>query len=55
MKPGSAIDEGGTDPYPTQVAADCSPVSDPNCKQDWTNTGAVYGPYWAAKFFGLVP
>ena len=23
----------------------------------WTTwgTGAVYGPYWAAKFFGLIP
>ena len=28
---------------------------DPSCQQDWTNTGNVYGPYWAAKFFGLVP
>lgn len=55
VKPGTAVDEGGTDPYPTQVAADCSNVSDPSCKQDWTNTGGVYGPYWAAAFFGLVP
>ncbi len=55
VKPGSGVDEGGTDPYPTQTAADCSPVTDPNCHQDWTNTGSVYGPYWAAKFFGLVP
>ena len=55
VKPGTATDEGGTDPYPTQVAADCSPVSDPSCKQDWTNTGGVYGAYWAAKFFGLIP
>ena len=54
VKPGAAVDEGGTDPYPTQVAADCSNVSDPSCKQDWTNTGGVYGAYWAAKFFGLV-
>ena len=38
-----------------KVAADCSPTTDPNCHQDWTNTGAVYGPYWAAKFFGLIP
>jgi poly(hydroxyalkanoate) depolymerase family esterase len=55
VKPGTALDEGGTDPYPTQVAADCSPVTDPSCKQDWTNTGGVYGAYWAAKFFGLAP
>ena len=55
VHPGSGVDQGGTDPYPTQVAADCSNVTDPNCHQDWTNTGAVYGPYWAAKFFGLIP
>jgi poly(hydroxyalkanoate) depolymerase family esterase len=55
VKPGTAVDEGGTDPYPTQVAADCSPVTDSRCHQDWTNTGAIYGPYWAAKFFGLIP
>jgi poly(hydroxyalkanoate) depolymerase family esterase len=55
VKPGAAVDEGGTDPFPTKVAADCSNVTDPNCKQDWTNTGGVYGPYLAAKFFGLVP
>lgn len=55
VKPGPAVDEGGNDPYPTQVAADCSPTTDASCHQDWTNTGGVYGPYWAAKFFGLVP
>lgn len=55
VKPGTASDEGGTDPYPTQTAADCSPVTDPTCQQDWTNTGNVYGAYWAAKFFGIVP
>lgn len=55
VKPGSGVDEGGVDPIPTKVAADCSNVSDPNCKQDWTNSGSVYGPYWAAKFFGLIP
>lgn len=55
VHPGSGVDEGGTDPYPTQVAADCNPVTDSSCHQDWTNTGAIYGPYWAAKFFGLAP
>ncbi len=55
VKPGSGVEDGGVDPYPTQVAADCSPTSDPSCHQDWTNTGGVYGPYWAARFFGLVP
>lgn len=55
VKPGAGAQEGGTDPYPSQVAADCSNVSDPSCKQDWTNTGGIYGAYWAAVFFGLVP
>nr|MBA3501281.1 hypothetical protein [Deltaproteobacteria bacterium] len=55
VKPGTAATEGGADPYPSQVAADCSHVTDPTCKQDWTNTGGVYGAYWAAVFFGLVP
>lgn len=55
VHPGAATEEGGADPYPTQVAADCSNVTDPNCHQDWTNTGAVYGPYYAARFFGLIP
>jgi len=55
VKPGAATEEGGTDPYPTKVAADCNNITDPNCKQDWTNTGNIYGAYWAAKFFGLIP
>jgi poly(hydroxyalkanoate) depolymerase family esterase len=54
VKPGTGATEGGSDPYPTQVAADCSNVSDPTCKQDWTNTGGVYGAYHAAVFFGLI-
>jgi poly(hydroxyalkanoate) depolymerase family esterase len=55
VKPGTGATDGGTDPYPSQVAADCSNVSDPTCKQDWTNTSAVYGAYHAAVFFGLAP
>lgn len=55
VAPGTAVDQGGHDPIPSQTAADCSNVSDQSCQQDWTNTGAVYGPYQAARFFGLVP
>jgi poly(hydroxyalkanoate) depolymerase family esterase len=55
VKPGTGVDEGGTDPYPSQVAANCNPVTDSTCHQDWTNTGNIYGGYWAAKFFDLIP
>lgn len=54
VSPGSAPNQGGSDPIPSQTAADCSNVSDPGCQQDWTNTGTIYGPYEAARFFGLV-
>ena len=30
-------------------------VNDPNLVQDWTNTAGIYGPYYAAKFWGIVP
>jgi poly(hydroxyalkanoate) depolymerase family esterase len=53
--PGDGPDNGGFDPNPSSTAADCSNVDDPTCTQDWTNTGSVYGPLAAAKFFGLVP
>jgi poly(hydroxyalkanoate) depolymerase family esterase len=53
VRPGDAVDEGGHDPLPSTTAADCSNVSDPGCEQDWTNTGGIYGPYQAARFFGL--
>ncbi len=49
VKPGSGNDEGGNDPMPSKTATDCT-----NCAQDWTNTGDIYGAYWAARFFGLV-
>ncbi len=55
VDPGPGADQGGVDPIPSQTAADCSNVSDPGCEQDWTNTGTIYGPYQAARFFGLVP
>jgi poly(hydroxyalkanoate) depolymerase family esterase len=55
VRPGMAVDQGGHDPLPSQVAADFSQVNDPGCKQDWTNTGAVYGAYQAARFFGIAP
>ncbi len=55
VNPGPGADQGGVDPIPSQTAADCSNVSDPGCEQDWTNTGTIYGPYQAARFFGLVP
>jgi poly(hydroxyalkanoate) depolymerase family esterase len=54
VMPGDGPDMGGFDPEPSSTAADCSNVEDPSCTQDWTNTGAVYGPYQAARFFGLV-
>jgi hypothetical protein len=54
VHPGDAVDDGGFDPIPSTTAADCSNVSDPGCEQDWTNTGEIYGPYQAARFFGLV-
>jgi poly(hydroxyalkanoate) depolymerase family esterase len=50
VDPGSGVDQGGWDPKPSQQAA-----NDPNAVQDWTNSAGIYGPYYAAKFFGLVP
>ena len=50
VDPGAAADQGGWDPNPSQQAA-----NDPNAVQDWTNSAGIYGPYYAAKFFGLVP
>lgn len=55
VSPGTAANQGGDDPIPSQTAADCNNATDPSCDQDWTNTAAVYGPYEAARFFGLVP
>jgi len=50
VDPGSGVDQGGWDPVPSQTAS-----ADPNAVQDWTNTAGIYGPYYAGKFFGLVP
>jgi hypothetical protein len=30
-------------------------VNDANAVQDWTNSAGIYGPYYSAKFWGLVP
>jgi hypothetical protein len=45
-----AADQGGWDPMPSRAMVD-----DPNIVQDWTNTTGIYGMYYAAKFWGLVP
>jgi hypothetical protein len=49
-EPGMAADQGGWDPIPSQTM-----VNDANAVQDWTNSAGIYGPYYAAKFFGIVP
>ena len=43
-------DQGGWDPVPSKTAS-----SDANAVQDWTNTAGIWGPYYSAKFFGLIP
>jgi feruloyl esterase len=50
VDPGPADDQGGWDPQTSKTMS-----SDPNAVQDWTNTAGIYGPYYSAKFFGLVP
>jgi len=45
-----AADQGGWDPMPSLEMVD-----DANLVQDWTNTTGIYGPYYAAKFWGIVP
>ncbi len=45
-----AEDQGGWDPVPSLTMID-----DANAVQDWTNTTGIYGPYYAAKFWGIVP
>jgi poly(hydroxyalkanoate) depolymerase family esterase len=47
---GMAADQGGWDPIPSQTM-----VNDAIAVQDWTNSAGIYGPYYAAKFFGIVP
>jgi len=49
VDPGPASDQGGFDPEPSQSANNCY-----TCPQDWTNTGNLYGAYFAGKFFGIV-
>ncbi len=53
VKPGTGPEEGGRDPEASKISKDCSPVKTKSCTQDWTNSGDVYGPYQAARFFGL--
>lgn len=50
VDPGPGADQGGWDPVPSQTAS-----SDANAKQDWTNSAGIWGPYYSAKFFGLIP
>lgn len=50
VDPGSQPDQGGWDPVPSKTAS-----SDSNAAQDWTNSAGIYGPYYSAKFFGIVP
>jgi len=49
VDPGAGADQGGWDPEPSQTMK-----SDTQAAQDWTNSAGIYGPYYAAKFFGLV-
>lgn len=49
VDPGGGNDQGGWDPEPSVKMA-----SDQQSGQDWTNSTGIYGPYYAAKFFGLV-
>jgi poly(3-hydroxybutyrate) depolymerase len=50
VDPGSGPDQGGWDPEPSKTM-----VNDSNAVQDWTNSAGIYGPYYSAKFFGLIP
>lgn len=49
VDPGTGPDQGGWDPVPSQT------MQDTQADQDWTNTAGIYGPYYAAKFWGIVP
>jgi poly(hydroxyalkanoate) depolymerase family esterase len=50
VDPGTGTDQGGWDPVPSKTAS-----SDSNAVQDWTNSAGIWGPYYSAKFFGLIP
>jgi poly(hydroxyalkanoate) depolymerase family esterase len=50
VDPGTGPDQGGWDPEPSKTM-----TNDANAVQDWTNSAGVWGPYYSAKFFGLVP
>jgi poly(hydroxyalkanoate) depolymerase family esterase len=50
VDPGGGDDQGGWDPMVSKEM-----VNDANAVQDWTNSAGIYGPYYAAKFFGIIP
>jgi poly(hydroxyalkanoate) depolymerase family esterase len=50
VDPGGGPDQGGWDPEPSKTM-----TNDAAATQDWTNSAGIYGPYYSAKFFGLVP
>lgn len=50
VDPGTGADQGGWDPEPSQTMK-----NDQNATQDWTNSTGIYGPYYSAKFWGLIP
>ena len=50
VDPGPGADQGGWDPVPSKTAS-----SDANAVQDWTNSAGIWGPYYSAKFWGLIP
>ncbi|HEY8041324.1 MAG TPA: PHB depolymerase family esterase [Polyangiaceae bacterium] len=50
VDPGPGSDQGGWDPMPSKTM-----VNDPNLVQDWTNTAGIWGVYYSARFWGLVP
>lgn len=50
VDPGTGPDQGGWDPVPSKTAS-----SDTNAAQDWSNSAGIWGPYYSAKFFGLIP
>ncbi len=49
VDPGAGPDQGGWDPEPSKT------MTDTNAAQDWTNSAGIHGPFYAARFFGLIP
>lgn len=50
VDPGTGADQGGWDPEPSKTMQ-----NDSSAMQDWTNTAGIYGPYYSAKFWALIP